>query len=147
MPAQSRAVVAPELTFLGNVTLENGQRFNIASFPGIYQDIWKRLTRSKRISCSCVFFPDGHILFGKHMQVGPGRCKCFDLYGQVKPWGCQWFSRWDTNTQEAVNMNLPLIVVYKRGFRLGSRRLIRKFTKFTGLRIYRIGIDLIRAAI
>ena len=30
---------------------------------------------------------------------------------------------------------------------LGSRRLIRKFTKFTGLRIYRIRIDLIRAAI
>jgi len=44
-------------------------------------------------------------------------CKCTDLYGSVKDWGCLWFQLWDTNTQVALNYEIELVVVYKRGLR------------------------------
>ena len=84
-----------------------GQKFFVGSFPGIYEDEWKRMTEGdehveegRAMSVSCVFFPDGSDLSAKHATP----CECKNLYGsgatkhpefatwadEKAPWGCYW---------------------------------------------------------
>ena len=84
-----------------------GQKFFVGSFPGIYEDEWKRMTEGDErvkegyaMSVSCVFFPDGSDLSAKHATP----CECKNLYGSgatkhpefatwadgKAPWGCYW---------------------------------------------------------
>ena len=84
-----------------------GQKFFVGSFPGIYEDEWKRMTEGdehveegRAMSVSCVFFPDGSDLSAKHATP----CECKNLYGSgatkhpefatwadgKAPWGCYW---------------------------------------------------------
>lgn len=113
-----RAAVVPDLSFPGNVRQHIGRtNYTVASFPGIYQDEWKQLTQATNVSCACVFYPDQDELFGKHKKLATGGCVCRQLYGERKDWGCMWFSRWATNTDEADAAGMALVVVYKRGLR------------------------------
>lgn len=99
----------------------SGQRFFVASFPGIYQLWWERLTVTPRLSSSCVFFPDGTEMFGKHIEDG---CACVALYSNLScfkdwrpcgraPWGCEWFGRWRAMTRKCVEQEQKIVVVIK----------------------------------
>ena len=51
-----------------------------------------------------------------------GRCWCTHLYGEEKPWGCRWFSRWKANIEEAVDCGAELQVYFCQD-RLGQGRV------------------------
>lgn len=116
--AVHRAVAKPALEFHGRVS-ERTSKKAIVSFPGVYEKCWKRIVRDKKLSLSCIFFPDmlptgqPHKLFGKHAVP----CACVELYGGRADWGCQWYQHWQTQTATAMNFDKELVVVWKKGLK------------------------------
>ena len=101
------------------------------------QDTWCGMVNSTpKLSTSCIFFPDGSAVHGKHHR----ECKCARLYGQEKnaqgqnikhpaydtwevnpdggryaPWGCIWYNTWQCITDECVSADQRAVVIYKQG--------------------------------
>lgn len=102
--------------------LIEGSKFCVASFPGAFIVQWGSLMQCcepGRLSSACVFLPpsDPERRFGQHRYNPdtPGKCFCHALYGDAKDWGCRWFADWSANIEEAVHLNLPLLVVFFPG--------------------------------
>lgn len=98
-----------------------GQKFFIASFPGIYQLAWHRLVGAKVLSSACVFFPNGSAMFGKHPECDCQCKKLYDRFSEFKGWpdgkapfGCDWFAAWRRQVDAAVQDGQEIVVVYKR---------------------------------
>ena len=88
-------------------TFAYNQHFFVASFPGIYANIWKNMTEGAHallIACACVFFQDTHgSVNGKHAQDRRG-CRCdfcaeCALSDQPRPQVGTTFKDWKRNTQ------------------------------------------------
>ena len=80
--------------FRGNIIKNAGSY--IATFCGKYENMWINDVTGKDVCTACVFFPPGSDLAGKHVKKedGSGKCRCFELYDEPKPWGCFWFTGW-----------------------------------------------------
>mmetsp|Transcript_133811 Transcript_133811/g.198997 ORF Transcript_133811/g.198997 Transcript_133811/m.198997 type:complete len:398 (+) Transcript_133811:3-1196(+) len=97
-----------DIEFRGNIV--PGSKTFICSFPGIHAAEWKILTKSPELSTCCVFFPNGHELFGKHS----GPCWCKWLYGKQEKWGCAWFQEWMELFKKCIAFGQRPIVLTQR---------------------------------
>ena len=116
------------IVFKGNVL---PKRDTVCSWPGKYAAAWDNLVAGSRrndISAAVVFLPEGSEHFGFHdpipakfakhgLQDLHGECWCTPLYGEQKPWGCRWWSKWIANIQLAVSQECTLVVYYFNGMR------------------------------
>ncbi|CAE6948474.1 unnamed protein product [Symbiodinium sp. CCMP2592] len=117
------------IEFNGSVLKGRG-RACVCSWPGKYAGAWDALVDASvdgEISAAVVFLPDGTEEYGVHDAIPPhehleGKCWCTVLYGEEKPWGCRWFSRWKANIEEAVDCGAELQVYFCQG-RLGQGRV------------------------
>ncbi|CAE7404024.1 unnamed protein product [Symbiodinium natans] len=110
------------IVFEGNVL---PGRETVCSWPGKYASAWDELVAGARqsdISAAVVFLPEGSKHFGLHdpipqeeLQDLQGECWCIPLYGEKKPWGCRWWSKWIANIELAVKQNATLDVYYFNG--------------------------------
>ena len=113
------------IVFKGNVL---PKRQTVCSWPGKYETAWAELvagSRKDNISAAVVFLPEGSEHFGFHDAIPArkdlrdlrGGCWCTPLYGEQKPWGCRWWSKWIANIEKAVSKKCPLVVFYFNGMR------------------------------
>lgn len=111
------------IVFEGNVL---PGRNTVASWPGKYESAWDELVRSARdneLSAGVVFLPEGSRHFGLHDGIPAkpelrdlqGSCWCTPLYGEAKPWGCRWWTRWIKNVETAVRNGSTLEVYFFNG--------------------------------
>ena len=122
------------IVFEGNV-LANCE--TVCSWPGKYATAWDNLVVSSRqddISAAVVFLPEGSEHYGFHDPI-PGKhdlrdlhgeCWCTPLYGECKPWGCRWWSKWIANIEQAVSQECTLVVYYFDGMR--GKGKVKDFT-------------------
>ena len=118
--AQNPAAEREEISFPGAVV---AGRFGhhgtmcTCSFPGEYKVAWDELVASAtdgELSTACVFLTQAEQ--GRHCtSPETGRCWCCELYGEPKPWGCEWFERWKALVSEAVEKGQMILVFYKEG--------------------------------
>lgn len=102
----------------------------VSSWPGRFAGAWDRLVEGARgggVSAAVVFLPEGTDDFGNHDAIPPkehlqGSCWCVPLYGEKKPWGCRWWSKWIENIEQAVEYGAELEVYFFPG-RLGQGRV------------------------
>ena len=114
-----RTVKNRTIRFDGRVIPERG-RPCVASWPGKYEGAWEALVAGARegdVSAAVVFLPDGTEDHGQHDPIPEaegleGRCWCTPLYGEEKPWGCRWWSRWLKNVEIAVESGAELEVYF-----------------------------------
>ena len=107
------------IRFEGSVIRERG-RPCVASWPGKYEGAWESLVsqgRNGQVSAAVVFLPQGTDDYGKCDSIPlayglPGTCWCTPLYGEQKPWGCRWFTKWMENIETAVQSGAELEVYY-----------------------------------
>ena len=107
------------IRFEGSVIRERG-RPCVASWPGKYAGAWESLVsqgRNGEVSAAVVFLPPGTDDYGKCDSIPlaeglPGTCWCTPLYGEQKPWGCRWFTKWRENIETAVESGAELEVYY-----------------------------------
>ncbi|CAE7867934.1 unnamed protein product, partial [Symbiodinium sp. KB8] len=107
------------IRFEGSVICERG-RPCVASWPGKYEGAWEALVsqgRNRQVSAAVVFLPHGTDDYGKCDSIPlaeglPGTCWCTPLYGEQKPWGCRWFTKWRENIETAVESGAELEVYY-----------------------------------
>eukprot|EP00439_Symbiodinium_sp_Y106_P056957 s4473_g8.t1 len=107
------------IRFEGSVLREPG-RPCVASWPGKYEGAWESLVsqgRNGEVSAAVVFLPQGTDDYGKCDSIPeaeglPGTCWCTPLYGEQKPWGCRWFTKWRANIEVAVESGAELEVYY-----------------------------------
>ena len=122
------------IVFEGNVL---PKRETVCSWPGKYATAWDELVAGSRqddISAAVVFLPQGSKHFGLHDPIPPrqdlcdlhGECWCTPLYGEAKPWGCRWWSKWIANVEQAVSDKCTLVVYYVNGMR--GKGKVRDFT-------------------
>ena len=111
------------IVFEGNVL---PKRETVCSWPGKYATAWDNLVAGARhddISAAVVFLPKGSEHYGFHdpipakfakhgLQDLHGECWCTPLYGEQKPWGCRWWSKWIANVELAVSQECTLVVYY-----------------------------------
>jgi len=108
------------IVFEGNVL---PGRETVSSWPGKYATAWDTLVAGSRqddISAAVVFLPEGSKHFGLHdpipwrpdLQDLHGECWCTPLYGERKPWGCRWWSKWIGNIEQAASQGCTLAVYY-----------------------------------
>ena len=108
------------IVFEGNVL---PKRETVCSWPGKYATAWDELVAGSRhddISAAVVFLPEGSKHFGLHdpipakpdLQDLHGDCWCTPLYGERKPWGCRWWSKWIANIELAASQECTLVVYY-----------------------------------
>ena len=116
------------IVFEGNVL---PKRDTVCSWPGKYATAWDNLVAGSRhdnISAAVVFLPEGSEHFGFHdpipakiakhdLQDLHGECWCTPLYGEQKPWGCRWWSKWIANIELAVSQECTLVVYYFNGMK------------------------------
>ena len=110
------------IRFEGSVLRERG-RPCVASWPGKYEGAWEALVsqgRKGEVSAAVVFLPQGTDDYGKHDSIPlaeglPGTCWCTPLYGEQRPWGCRWFTKWRENIETAVESGAELEVYYFQG--------------------------------
>ena len=91
----------------------------ICSWPGKYESAWDSLVQSSRggkISAAVVFLPAGSKNFGLHDDY-EASCWCVPLYGEKKPWGCRWWSKWMANVEQAVRLGVELEVYFFKGMK------------------------------
>ena len=111
------------IVFEGNVL---PGRHTVSSWPGKYESAWDSLVAGARnddISAAVVFLPEGSEHFGLHDPIPStmdlcdlsGGCWCVPLYGEPKPWGCRWWSRWIANIEKAVQLGATLEVYFFDG--------------------------------
>ena len=92
----------------------------VSSWPGKYESAWDALVLASRgghLSAAVVFLPQGSRHFGIHDPIPtaekvPGACWCTPLYGEQKPWGCRWWTRWIQNIEEAIKKGAELQVYF-----------------------------------
>ena len=77
------------------------------------------MPRLIHVSCCRKGTPD----YGKHDSIPldeglAGQCWCTPLYGEPKPWGCRWWSRWIKNIETAVSFEAELQVYFFEGLSL-----------------------------
>lgn len=110
------------IVFHGRV-LEGKGRACVCSWPGKYAPAWDAMVRSSKkgnTSATVVFLPEGCELFGLHDPIPEagdlkdvrGACWCVPLYGERKPWGCKWWTKWIDNVEEAVRQGAKLEVFF-----------------------------------
>ena len=107
------------IRFEGSVIPERG-RPCVASWPGKYAGAWESLVsqgRNGEVSAAVVFLPEGTDDYGQCDSIPlaeglPGTCWCTPLYGEKKPWGCRWFTKWRENIETAVESGAELEVYY-----------------------------------
>jgi hypothetical protein len=104
------------------------QKFFIASFPGIYEGIWRDMTAGVHeglLCVACVFFQDGSAIAGQHNAVADAvsGCDCSFLAqcapgqdtskwdGERAPWGCVWFSMWKLHVRALVLCGQQAVVI------------------------------------
>ncbi|CAE7278416.1 unnamed protein product [Symbiodinium natans] len=111
------------IVFEGNVI---PGRNTVSSWPGKYESAWDTLVKRSRqdgLSAAVVFLPQGSEHFGVHDEIPKEDanglpphltrgCWCIPLYGEEKPWGCRWWSRWIENIERAVEQGATLEVYY-----------------------------------
>ena len=116
------------IVFEGNVL---PKRETVCSWPGKYATDWDNLVAGSRhndISAAVAFLPEGSEHFGFHdpipakfakhdLQDLHGECWCTPLYGEQKPWGCRWWSKWIDNVELAVSQECTLVVYYFNGMK------------------------------
>ena len=116
------------IVFEGNVL---PKRETVCSWPGKYATAWDNLvagSRQDNVSAAVVFLPEGSEHFGFHdsipakfakqdLQDLHGDCWCTPLYGEQKPWGCRWWSKWIANIELAVSQECTLVVYYFNGMK------------------------------
>ena len=122
------------IVFEGNVL---PKRQTVCSWPGKYATAWDELvagSRQDNISAAVVFLPEGSEHFGFHdpipakqdLQDLHGECWCTPLYGEQKPWGCRWWSKWIANIELAVSQECTLVVYYFNG--MNGQGKVKDFT-------------------
>lgn len=93
----------------------------VCSWPGKYESAWDTLLQGSSLqgslSAAVVFLPESSKDFNLHEPIPTaeglkGNCWCVPLYGEEKPWGCAWWSRWIANIEEAVREGADLQVYY-----------------------------------
>ena len=92
----------------------------ICSWPGIYVSAWDALVHSSKegkLSAAVVFLPEGSRDYGIHDSIPeeeqlPGDCWCQVLYGERKPWGCHWWTKWISNIEKAHQVGAKMLVYY-----------------------------------
>merc|ERR1712050_293819 len=95
----------------------------IGSFPGKYGGGWNKVMEvGDRMeddnSVATVFLPKLTPKFGSHAEnPETNRCYCYDMYGEEKEWGCEWFSVWSSNIEEAVSWKQRLQVFFFEGMK------------------------------
>lgn len=102
------------LRFEGSVIREVG-RPCVTSWPGKYEGAWERLvaeSRQGQVSAAVVFLPDGTKDSGKHDRIPEEEGL---LYGERKPWGCRWWTKWMANVELAVKSGAQLDVYFMKG--------------------------------
>ncbi|CAE7683135.1 unnamed protein product, partial [Symbiodinium necroappetens] len=85
-----------------------------------YAGAWESLVsqgRNGEVSAAVVFLPEGTDDYGQCDSIPeaeglPGTCWCTPLYGEQKPWGCRWFTKWRENIETAVQSGAELEVYY-----------------------------------
>eukprot|EP00435_Cladocopium_sp_Y103_P037544 s354_g9.t5 len=113
------------IVFEGNII---PKRETVCSWPGKYATAWDELVAGSRqdtISAAVVFLPEGSKHYGFHDPIPAkkdlcdlhGKCWCTPLYGEPKPWGCRWWSKWIANIEQAVSQECTLVVYYFNGMR------------------------------
>ncbi|CAE6937992.1 unnamed protein product [Symbiodinium natans] len=112
----------------------------VTSWPGKYESAWDDLVqRAKKdaISAAVVFLPEGSEHYGAHDQIPAadaqglpphltGGCWCTPLYGESKPWGCRWWTKWTANVEFAVQ-NAATLEVYFFNSMVGKGK-VQSFT-------------------
>eukprot|EP00438_Fugacium_kawagutii_P018655 Skav210086 [mRNA] locus=scaffold1510:184383:186172:+ [translate_table: standard] len=122
------------IVFEGNVL---PGRQTVCSWPGKYATAWDTLVAGSKqddISAAVVFLPEGSTHFGLHdpipasqdLQDLYGECWCTPLYGERKPWGCRWWSKWIANIEQAASQECTLEVYYFNGMR--GKGKVKDFT-------------------
>ena len=104
---EKQAVAQRTIVFHGEVL--PGTSKCVCSWPGKYESAWDALvtgSRSGNISAAVVFLPEGSKDFGSHDTIPEeerlqGSCWCVPLYGEKKPWGCRWWTKWIANIESA----------------------------------------------
>ena len=102
-----QAVANRTIVFHGKVRPGTGKC--VCSWPGKYESAWDALVTGSRrgnISAAVVFLPEGSKHFGSHDAIPKGEklqgsCWCVPLYGEQKPWGCRWWTKWIANIESA----------------------------------------------
>ena len=118
-----QAVAQRTIVFLGEVLPGTGKC--VCSWPGKYQSAWDALvtgSRSGDISAAVVFLPEGSKDFGSHDTIPEkekleGRCWCIPLYGERKPWGCRWWTKWIANIERAHEEGAEMQVYFFKGMK------------------------------
>jgi hypothetical protein len=113
---------ANSIEFRGEIKAVRSAK-DIVSFPGKYGPSgWGKAVAAAKdefldLSVSCVFLPNQSSLgFGEHaMDPETSACFCVSLYGERKPWGCQWFKEWTENVEVAVALDHKLQVYFFAG--------------------------------
>ena len=119
-----RTVAERTLVFHGSI-LEGSNLPCICSWPGKYESAWDALVTGSRkgnLSAAVVFLPEGSEHFGTHDPIPqeedlPGTCWCIPLYGEQKPWGCTWWTKWMRNIEQAVEQGAELEVYFFAGMK------------------------------
>ena len=128
-PTQRSLVSAIHTTHEHTIVFEGNvlpKRDTVCSWPGKYETAWSELVAGSRhndISAAVVFLPKASEDFGFHdpipakfakqdLQDLHGECWCTPLYGEQKPWGCRWWSKWIANIKLAVSQECTLVVYY-----------------------------------
>eukprot|EP00435_Cladocopium_sp_Y103_P069788 s376_g34.t1 len=111
------------IVFEGGVLQGTGKC--VCSWPGKYESAWDALvkgSRSGNISAAVVFLPEGSKQFGSHDVIPEeeqlqGRCWCVPLYGEPKPWGCRWWTKWIANIERASREGAEMEVYFFKGLK------------------------------
>ena len=114
---------AAERTIVFHGSVLPGSGPCVASWPGKYESAWDSLVQGSRkghVSAAVVFLPEGSEHFGHHDPIPEaenleGSCWCVPLYGEEKPWGCRWWTKWMENIEKAVAEGATLEVYYFKG--------------------------------
>ena len=116
-----KAVANRTIVFHGKVLPGTGKC--VCSWPGKYESAWDALvtgSHSGDISAAVVFLPEGSEHFGSHDAIPKGEklqgsCWCVPLYGERKPWGCRWWTKWIANIESARREGAEMEVYFFKG--------------------------------
>ena len=127
-----KAVANRTIVFEGKVRPGTGKC--VCSWPGKYESAWDALVTgscSGNISAAVVFLPEGSTHFGRHDVIPEeerlqGSCWCVPLYGEKKPWGCRWWTKWIANIESARREGAEMEVYFFKGMK--SRGKVEDFS-------------------
>jgi uncharacterized membrane protein len=129
---QKESVSERTIVFRGKVLPGTGKC--VCSWPGKYESAWDALVtdcRRGNISAAVFFLPEGSEDYGRHDPIPenekiPGTCWCVPLYGEPKPWGCHWWTKWIANIEKAHEEGAEMEVYFFKGMK--RRGKVRDFS-------------------